>query len=109
MGPDWARWGIGRTAAAMVPPRGAAAPGDQWFSTSARRRWLLRFTGVGVVAGSTAGSFQGLRAVALATVAAEMPLASRLVSYLTLAIARSHSQKRARCGGAAPFLGRVEQ
>ena len=38
VGPDWARCGSGRTAAAMVP-RVAAAPGDQWpvaSATSAR-------------------------------------------------------------------------
>ena len=35
VGPDWARCGSGRTAAAMVPPRGAAAPSDQWLVASA--------------------------------------------------------------------------
>ena len=48
VGPDWARCGSGRTAAAMVPPRGAAAPGDQWFvasATSALAVSVLRLSG----------------------------------------------------------------
>ena len=57
------------------PPRGTA-PGDLWWlgRVGDVGGWVLRGSGAAVVAGSSVQSFRGLRAIAQAPVAAEMPL-----------------------------------
>ena len=86
VGPDWARWGIGRTAAAMVAPRGAAAPGDQWLVASATS--ALAYTRERRSSGRWQHSLtsQGVRARARASVAAAKPsYFCRLAARNTLA------------------------